>query len=168
MAMFRVSNTTDSGAGSLRRAIENANGAAGADMIRFSKKCDGEGADIIRLTSGQIDVADTLTIVGGSPGVTITGDASGDDVTIADGITDVASSGPSRLDDNTRIFDVTSGNLTVDGLTLTGGSSREEDEDGGAIRAAGELTLSGQRFPATVLLASIPVVVACMAQVPSR
>ena len=37
--------------------------------------------------------------------MTITGDAAGDDVTDAAGITDVAASGAGRLDDNSRIFD---------------------------------------------------------------
>ena len=53
--------------------------------------------------------------------MTITGDANGDDVTLAGGITDVdASWRRDRLDDNSRIFDATAA-LTLDGLTLTGG-----------------------------------------------
>ncbi len=52
--------------------------------------------------------------------MTITGDAAGDDVTDAAGITDVAASGARRLDDNSRIFDASAA-LTLDGLTLTGG-----------------------------------------------
>ena len=65
--------------------------------------------------------------------MTITGDANGDDVTLAGGITDVAASGAARLDDNSRIFDATV-DLTLDGLTLTGGRTTAENESGGAVR----------------------------------
>ena len=72
--------------------------------------------------------------------MTITGDAAGDDVTDAAGITDVAASGASLLDDNSRIFDASAA-LTLDGLTLTGGRTTAT-EAGGAVRASGDLTLT--------------------------
>ena len=77
---------------SLRDAIAAANAAAGADDIGFDAAVfNGEAGDILRLTQGQIAITDALTIDGGA-GVTITGDADGDDVTLAGGITDVDAS----------------------------------------------------------------------------
>ena len=64
---------------------EAANAAGGADTIGFDATVfNGEAADILRLTQGQIAITDELTIDGGA-GVTITGDANGDDVTLAGG-----------------------------------------------------------------------------------
>ena len=133
MATFTVTSTADSGAGSLRQAILDANAADGRDAIVFDASFDGGAEDVIRLTSGQIAITGALKIDGG-PGVTITGDAAGDDVTDAAGITDVAASGARRLDDNSRIFDA-SDRLTLDGLTLTGGRTTADEEDGGAVRS---------------------------------
>ena len=48
--------------------------------------------------------------------------------------------GEDRLDDNSRIFDATA-DLTLDGLTLTGGRTTAEGEGGGAVRATDDLTL---------------------------
>ncbi len=123
-------------------AIAAANGSAGADTIGFDASVfNGEACDILRLTQGQIGITDELTIDGGA-GVTITGDACGDDVTLAVGITDVTASlaGEDRLDDNSRIFDATA-DLTLDGLTLTGGRTTAEGEGGGAVRATDNLML---------------------------
>lgn len=138
-----MTNANDSGAGSLRQAILDANAAEGADVIGFDPSAfDGEAEDINRLTSGELLITDALTITGGPAGVTITGDALGNDVTLAGGITDVAASlaadamadgvdndgdgeideaGENLLDDNTRIPHATAGDLTLIGLTLTGG-----------------------------------------------
>ena len=110
-------------------AIAAANGSAGADTIGFDASVfNGEACDILRLTQGQIGITDELTI---------TGDACG-----AVGITDVTASlaGEDRLDDNSRIFDATA-DLTLDGLTLTGGRTTAEGEGGGAVRATDNLML---------------------------
>ncbi len=140
MATFTVTNANDSGAGSLRQAVLDANAAAGADSIVFDAAFDGGAEDVIRLTSGQIDDHRRADHRRRPDGVTITGDAAGDDVTDAAGITDVAASGADRLDDNSRIFDASAA-LTLDGLTLTGGRTTADDEGGGAVRATGDLTL---------------------------
>ncbi len=138
MATFMVTSAADSGAGSLRTTVAAANALAGADEIRFDASVfDGEAADVIRLTSGQVGITDELTIVGGSAGATITGDANDDDVTLPGGITDVDASGSGLLDDNSRIFDARAA-LTLDGLTLTGGRT---DESGGAVRGT-DVTLT--------------------------
>src|SRR5437016_14607674 len=58
-ATFTVSNTSDSGAGSLRQAILNANATPGADEIIFAQL-----HGTITLTSGQLDITDDLIIAG--------------------------------------------------------------------------------------------------------
>ena len=102
----------------------------------------------MRLTQGQIAITDELTIERRACGVTITGDANGDDVTLAGGITDVVASleGEDRLDDNSRIFDATA-DLTLDGLTFDR-RAHDNEGNGGAVRSTGALTLidsEGQR-----------------------
>ncbi|MFK8018175.1 MAG: beta strand repeat-containing protein [Pseudomonadales bacterium] len=59
LANFVVSNTNDSGAGSLRQAILDANTAGGADTITFSI---GSGAQTINLLSDLPIIADTVTL----------------------------------------------------------------------------------------------------------
>src|SRR5437773_3558001 len=60
---FTVLNTNDSGAGSLRQAILNANAAAGSDVIQFSI---GSGAQTISPTSVLPVVTGPVTIDGTS------------------------------------------------------------------------------------------------------
>jgi hypothetical protein len=62
-ATFTVTNLNDSGAGSLRQAIEDGNGAAGADNVTFQAGLSGT----ILLTSGQLEITDALTITGPGP-----------------------------------------------------------------------------------------------------
>src|SRR5262249_14390005 len=58
---FTVRNLADSGPGSLRQAILDANDRPGADTIRFAPAArDGT----IALTSGQLSITDDLQIVG--------------------------------------------------------------------------------------------------------
>jgi hypothetical protein len=132
-ATFTVTNTNDAGAGSLRAAVSSANGDPAADTITFS----GAGASgTIRLTSGQIDIQEDLTITGpGAGALTITGDA--DD-------SNSPNAGDSRI-----FFTVPPGStppfrqVTITGLTLTEGFANSTPYDpGGAIAASGtDLTL---------------------------
>ncbi len=70
LATFTVLNLADSGAGSLRQAVIDANGAAGADTIVFNGGLNGT----ITLTSGQIQIGQALTITGpGSSLITVSG-----------------------------------------------------------------------------------------------
>ena len=103
---------------------------------------------MIRLTEGELEITETLTI-DGSTGfdVTVTGDASGDDVTLAGNITDVvASFGGTAgaledlLDDNSRVlnFSALTGDLSLEGLTLTGGRTTADNQ-----------LISGQGFEST-------------------
>ncbi|WP_170113227.1 Calx-beta domain-containing protein [Ahniella affigens] len=64
-ATFTVTNTNDSGAGSLRQAVLDAEGAAGADTVEFAANVTGT----ITLTSGQIAITDAVTING--PGAAV-------------------------------------------------------------------------------------------------
>lgn len=88
---FTVTNTNDSGAGSLRQAILDANANAGPDIINFSI---GSGAQRITLTSSLPTISDPLTIDGttqpgyaGTPIIEVTTDGQviGDGLTITDG-----------------------------------------------------------------------------------
>ena len=66
-ATFTVTNTGDSGAGSLRKAITDANAAAGADTIAFNVSgagCDGAGVCTIVPQSVLPTVSGTLLIDG--------------------------------------------------------------------------------------------------------
>ena len=58
---FTVTNTNDSGAGSLRQAIIDANALAGADTIAFAI---GSGAQTIVLSSALPTINERLTIDG--------------------------------------------------------------------------------------------------------
>jgi predicted outer membrane repeat protein len=143
MATFTVANTNDSGAGSLRDAIDQANASVGnADTIEFAAGLSGQ---TIRLAS-TLGVNDQLTINGdidgdGKADITITGDVNGDDTTIAGtSITNIVGTAATELDDNVRILS-SSADLTLDGLVLTGGVFAAGQ--GGAIRAlASTVTLT--------------------------
>lgn len=68
MPTYNVTNTLDSGAGSLRQAILTANGTAGvSDIIAFSIGAVGS-TQTIPLASGLPTITDTLTIDGWSQG----------------------------------------------------------------------------------------------------
>jgi hypothetical protein len=64
--IFTVRNLLDSGPGSLRQAILDANANPGADRIHFT----GQARGTIALTSGQLDITDDLQIRG--PGAELT------------------------------------------------------------------------------------------------
>ena len=68
-ATFTVTNTGDSGAGSLRQAILDANANGGADLIHFAipgsdPGCDGSGVCTIAPTSGLHSIDEAVTIDG--------------------------------------------------------------------------------------------------------
>jgi hypothetical protein len=73
---FKVTNTNDSGQGSLRQAILNANTFPGVNTITFEGEIFADGVpDTITLTSGELTITDDLTIDGSEPdeGITING-----------------------------------------------------------------------------------------------
>ncbi|MFN8150959.1 MAG: choice-of-anchor Q domain-containing protein [Solirubrobacterales bacterium] len=113
-ATFQVTNLNDTGAGSLRQAIDDSNAAAGADTITFQSGLSGT----INVAS-EMHANDDLTIDGPGPSV----------VTLDGG-------------DSTSILRVATGyttDLSVSGLTLTNGHTTYGN--GGAIYAKGSLTL---------------------------
>ncbi len=122
-ATFDVTSADDSGAGSLRQAIIDANAAGpGTHTVTFDGSLDGQ----------TITLASTLPTVTGN----IVIDAEGQDVTISGGNTFDA--GVSQ-DDGVRIF-LVSGDLQLIDLMLTGGYS----VDGGAISVdGGTLVVTG-------------------------
>ncbi len=117
LAVFTVSNLNDSGPGSLRDAVAQANTFFSPDEIKFSV------TGTIALTSGQIQVSDTLTISG--PGQ--------DALTI-------------DAQQNSRLFLSSAPQFTLSGLTLTGGrtTGTASTNRGGAIRtvSSGALTIN--------------------------
>ena len=88
---FTVLNLADSGEGSLRQAVLDANAQPGADLIRFAPAArDGT----IALTSGQLSIIDDLMIAG--PGVnrlTVSGNQASRVFGISGGTTDVEITG---------------------------------------------------------------------------
>ena len=99
---FTVTNTNDSGTGSLRQAILDANGNSGADIIEFSI---GTGVQTIAPTSALPPIIDPVTI----DGLTQPGGA--------------ASGATPDLHTLLIVLDGTSAGGSVDALHVTGGST---------------------------------------------
>ncbi len=120
---FTVTNGNDSGEGSLRQAVLNANAIAGADTIAFAGDTftDANVPDVVELTGGMVDIASDLTLSG-----------LGADVLI---VRNTAAAGPAS-----RVFNVASGSTVVmRGMTITGGNSI----NGGGIVVEGGATSLG-------------------------
>lgn len=112
-----VSNDHDSGAGSLRAAIEMANADAAADVITFAADLAGR---TITLAAGELAITQALRI-----------DGDLDD----DGVADLTISGGGA----SRIFDIAATAPTeIEGLVLTNGRATGS---GGAVRAHADLTV---------------------------
>ena len=116
---YQVTSTADSGPGSLRQAILDANATTDTpDTIVFDTTQVPAGSTIT-LTTGEIAVTDTLTITGPN-----TGDAGS---IIIDG------------NENSRIFNASSfpedsgKSITLDNLTLQNAKTTLPDDKGGAI-----------------------------------
>ena len=156
---------------SLREAIEIANERSGADTITFASNVfTGGDNSVIRLTQGELVITDSLSIDGSSVSdVVITGDASNDDIRVSGtNITDVAASfgetagdNDDLLDDNSRVlnFSGSTGDLTLSGLTITGGRTTGFQEDGGGIFFESDgalLACCKARLAATARRAMVP------------
>ncbi len=124
LATFHVTNTSDSGAGSLRAAISSANTAAGADTINFTGALFKDAVpDQITLTTGQLTINSDITIKGtGASKLSISGNNA------------------------SRVFEIASGNVTISGLLIRRGSATA----GGGIRNSGILTLSNSTVSGNV------------------
>jgi hypothetical protein len=110
-ATFTVTNADDvvdqntgiAEAGSFRRAINDANAAAGADTIVFDSTFFAS-ARTISLNFGQLNITDSVTITGTAPNLlTVSGTSS-----IGNGVF--------------RVFNITGGTVSISGMTITGAS----------------------------------------------
>src|SRR6266498_1181347 len=126
-ASFIVTNTNDSGPGSLRDAIDQANAAAGADTITFN-------------TAGVFATTQSITLASTLPNITdparLTIDGSGADVTI---------SGNNAV----RVMDVQIGAaLSLQNLTIANGYDDffSSGGSGGGIRNRGTLNITNSTF----------------------
>jgi len=109
-ATLTVTNTNDSGAGSLRAAIAAANQTSG-DTIQFASNLAGE---TITLTSGELLINSSMTIQGLT---TISSGSSG-----TNGAPDITISGNFQ----SRVFDVENGgsvNVALENLSIVDGSA---------------------------------------------
>ncbi|HEX8287179.1 MAG TPA: carboxypeptidase-like regulatory domain-containing protein [Pyrinomonadaceae bacterium] len=114
-ATFTVSTTADSGAGSLRQAVNDANAASSDDLILFDSELNGQA--IVLANEIQVNNNGTLTISGNGANVlTINGGAG-----------------------TNRIFYSNAASVIITGMTLTGGNGTGAvgGGDGGAIYANG-------------------------------
>ena len=110
---FLVTNTNDSGRGSLRAAV--AGDVSGDVPIVFAPGLAGQTITLL----SPIPINHDVTITGlGANQLTISGAGT------------------------TQLFDITSGTVTITGLTLSGGVATQ----GGAINNAGSLILNGDMF----------------------
>ena len=112
-----VDNTDDAGAGSLRQAIAD---AKPGDRVVIT------ATGTIALTSGQLEITETLTISGpGAGSLSISGN------------------------DSSRVFTITSGvDVTISGVTIRDGSAT----DGGGVYNRGTLTVTTTRQNGSVLV----------------
>src|SRR5690606_22258042 len=117
---YTVYNTNDSGSGSLRQAILNANTNPDANTITFADNLEGE---TITLTSGELIISEDLTI-----------DADGQNITVSG-------------NNSSRVFLINSGTtvemlgLTISGGNITGSGGRIYF-GGGIYNDSGTLTLT--------------------------
>jgi hypothetical protein len=121
--VYTVTNLADSGAGSLRQAILEANAHHGPDTIYFAPGLQGT----ITLTSGQLDITDDLDIEG-------------------PGADQLAISGNHQ----SRVFNISGGaTVTIAGLTISDGLAFQMGAmgQGGAIRnVSSTLTVANDIF----------------------
>ena len=112
-ATFTVKNLNDAGAGSLRKAVADANAAAGDDVIDFDPALTGT----ITLTTGELSITSNISI-------------------IKSGASVIAVSGNNA----SRVFNIAAGaTVTIDNLSIVNGKG---EGSGGGVLNAGTLNLS--------------------------
>ncbi|WP_298908852.1 choice-of-anchor Q domain-containing protein [uncultured Nostoc sp.] len=123
MSTFTVTNTNNSGAGSLQQAILNANALTGKDIIKFGGLFTDAIADTITLAGSSLSITDDLKI-----------DGTGADLLTVSG------------NNAYRIFEISShATVEIKGLTITKGNSYSDNSEilgGSGIYNKGTLTLS--------------------------
>jgi hypothetical protein len=116
-AVFTVSNLSDSGSGSLRQAILDANSTPAADTIIFPN-----ATGTITLTSGDLAITDALTIFGpGSKQLTVSGNG------------------------QFRIFTITDANNTAFHVSLTGMTLTQGHPGSASVTLNGGAIVTGQQ-----------------------
>ncbi len=115
-ATFTVTNLNDSGIGSLRQAILDANNAAGNDTIVFQAGLSG-----ILLTTGGFTITDNLTINGLGKNLSIKGNNALGFFAINSGVT--ANFSDLTIQDGQNGAINNSGTLTLTNSTLSGNST---------------------------------------------
>lgn len=126
---FTVTNTNDSGAGSLRQAILDANAATGVDAINFD--------------AGVFSTPQTITLTGGE--LLITNSSNSTVIITGPGANLLTVSGNNA----SRIFMILDTPVvSISGMTLTGGNGvgSVQNDAGGAIYNQGNLTLTNMLF----------------------
>ena len=111
---WMVTNTNDSGSGSLRTIIA---GAASGDIIEFASSMNGQ---TIHLTTGQLAIGKSITVDASGLGFSPVIDAGG----------------------HSRVVEITAGNVVLAGLILTNGYVNS-DNSGAGIRLDSGATLYG-------------------------
>ena len=138
LAVFSVTNNNDAGAGSLRQAILDANALAGSDIISFSV------TGTITLTTGQLIIADNLTISGpGASQLTVSAGGSSR-VFVVNGGTTVSMSGITIADGAIADFGagiISSGTLTLDRCVVTRNNATGF-VSGGGIFSTGTMSIT--------------------------
>ncbi len=136
MATFTVTNTNDSGAGSLRQAIIDASNAAGDDTVEFDP------------ATGSTFILSTAITATGAGITTINGDVNGD------GDIDITISG----NDATHMLNVATGaSVVLKSLAFTNGSasiSHDQPSKAGAIVNSGTLAIEASTFANNTVNAS--------------
>ncbi|MFP5269370.1 choice-of-anchor Q domain-containing protein [Coleofasciculus sp.] len=152
MATFTVTNPFDSGSGSFRQAIFDANTQAGTDEIVFDT---GGFPSTITLTSGELNITDSVNILGsGADWLTVSGNNNSRIFSIGDGgsqILDVLISGLTVSDSNGDTGGPLLGgaiynedeNLTLMDLVVTNNTIKYFGVPGGGIfNSSGKLTIT--------------------------
>jgi hypothetical protein len=150
---FTVTNLLDGGAGSLRAAVVAANANPGADTIDFAT------TGTIALTSGQLDITDSVTISGpGTGALTVSGNHASrvfgiadnptvmiTNLTIADGSTTDLPAGDFYISRGGGVY-MAGGTVTLDHVMVSGNSAVGGYGDYGGVggtAAGGGLYVAG-------------------------
>ncbi|PSO47754.1 MAG: hypothetical protein BRC33_11710 [Cyanobacteria bacterium SW_9_44_58] len=142
---FFVTNTNDSGNGSLRSAIAQANNSEGEDIITFVNL----RSETINLTSGELEITDSVNIEGlGTNQLTVDAGGNSGVFQIDDGesenVIDVAISGLKISGGSVSIKNNGGGIFNQENLTLTDAivSRNFSGSNGGGIYNKGNLTIT--------------------------
>jgi hypothetical protein len=140
-AILMVNSVADSGAGTLRDAIlssvNHTGGGTGNDTIRFSATLDGGTISLSTSINDATVAGPSAFLIGKSDTLVIDGETG-----LTQGIT-ITRSGTTPF----RIFDVdATSNLTLEGLTLSGGDAQGFDGGGSGQPGGGSAGLGGAIF----------------------